>query len=116
MVTEMTDVIIYVSGDDGLRDAQRLIDQVGPVEGRTAAAIDLFRATLDGVPAVVLQVMRLKRTGTMPLTLADGHPVLSGELPSVDQLRRFVKKGATEPAVLVTSGNSAVDRLADRGG
>jgi catechol 2,3-dioxygenase-like lactoylglutathione lyase family enzyme len=109
MVTEMTDVIIYVSGDDGLRAAQRLIDQVGPVDGRTAAAIDLFRATLDGVPAVVLQVMRLKRTGTMPLTLADGHPVLSGEFPSVDQLRRFLKKGATEPAVLVTSGNSAVD-------
>jgi hypothetical protein len=107
--TEVTDVIIYVSGDEGRRVARELIDRVEPVDGRTAEAVDLFGATLDGVPAVVLQVMRLKRSGTMPLTLADGHPVLSGELPSVDQLRLFLKRGATEPAVLVTTGDSAVE-------
>ena len=103
------DVIIYVSGDEGLRAAQEVINQVKPVAGRTIGAIDLFGATLDGVPAVVLQIMRLKRKGTMPLTLADGHPVLSGELPSAAQLRRFLQDGATEPAALVTRDDSAID-------
>jgi catechol 2,3-dioxygenase-like lactoylglutathione lyase family enzyme len=103
------DVVIYVSGDEGLRAAQEVINQVGPVEGRTIGAIDLFGATLDGVPAIVLQVMRLKRKGTMPLTIADGHPVLSGELPSPGQLRRFLEEGASEPATLVSHGESAVE-------
>lgn len=103
------DVIIYVAHDKDLRAAEELIDSVQPVEGRRAAAINLFGATLDGVPAVVLQVMRIKRTGTMPLTLADGHPVLSGELPTPEQLARFLEDGANEPGVLVTRAESAVD-------
>jgi catechol 2,3-dioxygenase-like lactoylglutathione lyase family enzyme len=105
----MTDVIIYVSGEEHLRATEELIRLVPPVNGRTVGAVDLFGAALDGVPAVILQVMRIKRKGTMPLTLVDGHPLLSGELPSVAQLEAFLIDGATEPGVLVTSGESAVD-------
>ena len=103
------DVVIYVSSEADLCAAQELIDRVSPIEARTARAFNLFGSTLDGVPAVVLRVMRLKRQGTMPLTLTDGHPVLSGELPSADQLAGFLKDGATEPAVFVTRDESAVD-------
>jgi catechol 2,3-dioxygenase-like lactoylglutathione lyase family enzyme len=102
------DVIIYVSSEADLCAAQLLIDQVS-LEGRTADAVNLFGSTLDGVPAVVLQVMRLKRQGTMPLTLVDGQPVLSGEMPNADQLITFLEKGATEASILVTSAESAVD-------
>jgi hypothetical protein len=105
----MADVIIYVSGEEDLRSTEKLIELVPPVNGRSIGAIDLFGATLDGVPAVILQVMRIKRSGTMPLTLVDGHPLLSGELPSVEQLKRYLEDGATEPGILVTSGESAVD-------
>src|SRR2546426_719811 len=103
------DVVIYVSSREDLRAAEELIDSVPRVEGRIAGAINLFGATLGGVPAVVLKVMRTKRSGTMPLTLSDGHPVLSGELPTASQLARFLEKSATEPAVFVTRDESAVD-------
>jgi hypothetical protein len=102
-------VVIYVSSEEDLRAANEVIDRVPPVEGRTASAVNLFGTTLDGVPAVVLQVMRIKRKDTMPLTLADGNPVLSGELPNAEQLSRFLENGATEPAVFVTRGESGVD-------
>jgi hypothetical protein len=107
--TKLMDIIIYVSGDEALRAAQTVVDKVGPVNGRTIGVIDLFGATLNGVPAVVLHVMRLKRKGTMPLTLADGYPVLSGELPSPSQLRHLLEERSTEPAALVTRSESAVD-------
>lgn len=103
------DVIIYVSSEADLCAAQQLIDQVPPVEGRTAGAVNLFGSTLDGVPAVVLQVMRLKRQGTMPLTLADGQPVLSGEMPNAEQLITFLKQRATEASIMVTCAESAID-------
>jgi catechol 2,3-dioxygenase-like lactoylglutathione lyase family enzyme len=103
------DVMIYVSNEDDQSKALELISNIPVVEGRTADVANLFGTTLAGVPAIVLQVMRLKRNGTMPLTVVDGHPVLSGELPDAEQLARFVKEGASEPSVLVTRGESAVD-------
>ena len=103
------DVIIYVASEADLSAAQELINRVSPVAGRVAGAVNLFGSTLDGVPAVVLQVMRLKRTGTMPLTLVDGQPILSGEMPTSDQLTKFLENGATEAALLVTRAESAVD-------
>jgi hypothetical protein len=45
----------------------------------------------------------------MPLTLIDGHPVLSGAFPTPSQLRLFLVEGATAPAALVTRSESAVD-------
>ena len=103
------DVIIYVSSEADLCAAQELIDCVPLVGGRTAGTVNLFGSTLTGVPAVVLQVMRLKRQGTMPLTLVDGYPVLSGELPSAEQLARFIAEGASEAETVVTRADSAVD-------
>jgi catechol 2,3-dioxygenase-like lactoylglutathione lyase family enzyme len=103
------DVIIYVSTQKDLDLANAVIDSVPSIPGRTAGAVNLFGATLDGVPAVVLQVMRIKRQGTMPLTLVDGNPVLSGELPRAEQLAAFLKHGASEAAALVTRAESAVD-------
>jgi catechol 2,3-dioxygenase-like lactoylglutathione lyase family enzyme len=103
------DVIIYVSTQEDLDSANSVIRSIPSTSGRTAGAINLFGSTLDGVPAIVLQVMRIKRQGTMPLTVVDSNPVLSGQLPSAEQLAAFLKHGASEPAALVTHGESAVD-------
>jgi catechol 2,3-dioxygenase-like lactoylglutathione lyase family enzyme len=103
------DVIIYVSGQEDLHAANELISSISNVPGRTAGVVNLFGSALEGVPAIVLQVMRIKRQGTMPLTLVDGNPVLSGKLPDAEQLVAFLKNGATEPGQLVTHGESAVD-------
>lgn len=103
-------VVIHVSNEYDSETTQKLIDAVGPQpSGRTAGVSNLYGATLDSVPGVVLQVMRLKKTGTMPLTVADGHPVLSGRLPDEDELRGFLATEVTEPAALVYRQDSAVE-------
>jgi catechol 2,3-dioxygenase-like lactoylglutathione lyase family enzyme len=106
------EIVIYVAGNDDLHAAQKLLATVPATDTDEATrldAVDLYGSELGGVPAVVLQVMRLKRTGTMPLTIVDGKPVVSGELPTVEQLTTFLRDGITEPAVLVDKADSAID-------
>ena len=105
----MADVVVYVSNENDTGLAQALVERVdGSGSGRTAAVSNLYGAALDAVPAVVLQAMQLKKQGTLPLTVADGHPVLSGRLPEDDELRHWLATPVTEPAVLVDRADSAV--------
>lgn len=101
---------IYVSNGDDLASAEELIAVLGP-HGREheVVAENLWGGRLDGVPAVVLQVMRLKRSGTMPLTVADDNPIVSGRLPTVEELEAALRDGVDRPAILVTQADSAVD-------
>jgi len=103
------ELTLYVAGDQDLVAARRLIAELGaiPPDGRVGA-VDLYGSQLDGVPGVVLQVMRLKRTGAMPLTVADGNPLLSGEWPTAELLSRALREGVDTPAVLVSQADSAV--------
>lgn len=103
-------VIIYVSNEYDSDTARRLVEKVGPSpDGRTAGVRNLYGETLDAIPAVVLEVMRLKKTGTMPLSVADGNPVLSGRLPDVEELSGFLAEEVTEPAAIVYQQDSAID-------
>lgn len=104
------DVVVYVANQHDSEVANQLVAEVGtPQSGRTAGVRDLYGETLEAVPAVVLEVMRLKKAGTMPLTVADGHPVLSGRLPDRTELGEFLQTETTEPAALVYKQDSAVD-------
>jgi predicted lactoylglutathione lyase len=110
----VADVVVYVSNEHDTGLAQALVERVdGSGSGRTAAVSNLYGAALDTVPAVVLQVMQMKKQGTLPLTVADGHPVLSGRLPEDDELRQWLATPVTEPAVLVDRADSAVQFSTD---
>jgi len=81
----VAEVVVYVSNEHDTGLAQALVERAdGSTSGRAAAVSNLYGAALDTVPAVVLQAMQLKKQGTLPLTVADGHPVLSGRLPDDD--------------------------------
>ena len=102
-------ITVYVAGEAALSEALHVVRRLGPSPGHRLGAVDLYGSSLDGVPAVVLQVMRLRRTGALPLTVVDGHPILSGELPTVELLERALREGVDTPAVLVDHADSAVD-------
>lgn len=105
----MADVMIYVSNEHDTAQARALIDRVGAAHnGRTAAVSNLYGAEFEAVPGVVLQVMRLKKRGTMPITVADGHPVVSGRIPDEEELLGLLAKAVTEPAAVVYHQDSAV--------
>jgi catechol 2,3-dioxygenase-like lactoylglutathione lyase family enzyme len=106
---DVVELMLYVAGPEDLATAERLLAGFGPLPaGVRARAVDLYGSELDGVPGVVLQVMRLKRTGALPLTVADGHPLLSGEWPERELLTAALRDGVETPAVLVTQADSAV--------
>jgi hypothetical protein len=110
----VAEVTVYVSNEHDTGLAQELVERVdGSTSGRAAAVSNLYGASLDIVPAVVLQAMQLKKGGTLPLTVADGHPVLSGRLPEEDELRQWLATPVTEPAVLVDRADSAVQFSTD---
>lgn len=103
-------ITVYVSTDEDRDRAQSVIDAVPDLPPDvTVTAVNLYGETLDGIPAVVLQVMRIKKSGTMPLTVVDDKPVLSGELPSVENLADYIANGVVSAAGLVDSADSAVD-------
>ncbi|WP_162907071.1 ArsI/CadI family heavy metal resistance metalloenzyme [Allorhizocola rhizosphaerae] len=103
------DIVVYVSNDT---DRQQILDLIGTTtvpDGSSIRAVNLYGAELDGIPAVVLQVMRIKRSGTMPLTVVDEKPVLSGELPTAQHFHDYLTNGVQAAAGLVDRADSAVD-------
>jgi extradiol dioxygenase family protein len=108
-------LVIYVATDDDLASAEELISVVDhPADGDTLSAINLYGAEFDMIPAEVLQVLRLKRTGAMPLTFADEFPILAGRLPTVEELETALRDGVSEPVILVNEADSAVDFATDK--
>jgi catechol 2,3-dioxygenase-like lactoylglutathione lyase family enzyme len=104
------DINIYVSSEADREAAQQLLDSVPDIPATaTLRAVNLYGSTLDGTPAVVLQVMRIKRAGTLPLTVVDDKPVLSGQLPTVEQVVTYLTEGVTVAAGLVDRADSAVE-------
>jgi catechol 2,3-dioxygenase-like lactoylglutathione lyase family enzyme len=111
----MAEVTVYVSNEHDTASAQALIGRVngGDGLGRTAAVSNLYGSAVEAVPAVVLEVMRLKKRGTLPLTVADDNPVLSGRLPEDEELRGWLAKPVTEAAAIVHRADSAVQFSTD---
>lgn len=101
---------IFVGKEEDREAAQQILDSVQAPEGSVLVATNLYGSELDGVPGVVLQVMRIKRTGTMPLTVADvDKPVLSGELPTAAQIEGYLRDGVQAAASLVDRADTAVE-------
>jgi catechol 2,3-dioxygenase-like lactoylglutathione lyase family enzyme len=100
---------VFVSTDDDRAAVQQTLDAVPVSEEDTLEVTNLYGSALEGIPAVVLQVMRIKKSGTMPLTVVDDKPVLSGEFPLAAQLAQFLRDGVEAAAGLVDRADSAVD-------
>jgi len=99
---------VYVSNDADGQLARERAATIDPARADIAVT-NLFGAQLDGIPAVVLQVMRIKRSGTMPLTVVDGNPVLSGEVPTAEHLDDYVRNGVQAAAGLIDRADTAVE-------
>lgn len=101
---------VFVSNEDDRETAQQTVDAVPQISEETIFAVtNLYGSALEGIPAVVLQVMRIKKNGTMPLTVVDDKPVLSGVLPTVEQLTDYSRNGVQAAAGLVDRADSAVE-------
>lgn len=100
---------VYVSSEDDRRIVEAAGAGTAEFDETTLRAVNLYGSTLDGVPAVVLEVMRIKRGNTLPLTVVDGKPVLSGEFPTPEQIEGYIRDGVEVPAGLVGQADSAVD-------
>lgn len=103
------DITIYVSNDADRDHVTDLASSIEVPQGSAIRAVNLFGADLDGIPAVVLQVMRIKRQGTMPLTVVDDKPVLSGEFPTTANFHDYLANGVQSAAGLVDRADSAVE-------
>lgn len=106
------DIAVYIATDDDRRTVEDTFEElrrsVNGTTGLNLQATNLYGSELGGVPGVVLQVMRIKRANTMPLTVVDGHPVISGTLPTAAELETFVRDGVSGPASFVLSAETAV--------
>lgn len=103
-------VKIYVSSENALADTQLLIETANLERAsRAVEARDLYGSSLDGVPPIVLAVMRVKKSNTMPLTIVDDIPVVAGRLPTIAEIENYANKGAPEGAALVGKADSAVE-------
>lgn len=111
------DIRIYTSTDSDEQAARLLAEQAiacpGP-DTESAPRLDVVRVHDSGLnqqslPLTVVQVMALKGADTFPLTLVGDHPVKSGELPDIIDIRQWQQTGVDEPVALVTDAVSAVD-------
>jgi catechol 2,3-dioxygenase-like lactoylglutathione lyase family enzyme len=108
-------LVVYVATDDDLVSAGELISVVDhPAGGDSLTAVNLYGAEFATIPAEVLQVLRLKRTGAMPLTFADEFPIVSGRLPTIEEMESALRDGVSEPVIVVTEADSAVDFATDQ--
>lgn len=104
---------IYTRTDSDEQAARLLAEQVAAC-AESAPTVEVVRVHDSGLgeqslPLTVVQVMALKGADTFPLTLVGEHPVKSGELPDIVDIRNWRQSGVDEPAVLVTDAVSAVD-------
>jgi catechol 2,3-dioxygenase-like lactoylglutathione lyase family enzyme len=102
-------LVIYVANDDDLVSAEELISVTDVPDGDSLTTANLHGEEFSLIPGEVLQVLRLKRSGAMPLTFADEFPILSGRLPTIEELETALRDGVTEPVIVVTEADSAVD-------
>jgi predicted lactoylglutathione lyase len=105
------EIAIYIASENDQAAVDALFKSLGPAaQGNQLRTVNLAGSERDGIPAEVIQVMMLKKTGTFPLTVVDNKPVVSGKLPTQEELVKFVREGVDGPAILVNGGiNSAVD-------
>jgi len=103
--------VLYVSNDSDFLLAQQFASSMEELiqGGHSFKVINLMGSNAEGIPAEVLKVMMLKKTGTFPLLVADQMPVISGVMPTRDEVRDCVNNGVSAPAVLVNRADSAVD-------
>jgi catechol 2,3-dioxygenase-like lactoylglutathione lyase family enzyme len=113
------DIITYVANDDDRAACEPAFavarERLGAAgSAASLRAENLYGTELDGIPGVVLRVMRIKKGNATPLTVADGHPVISGTLPTADELVAFVRDGVAGPAAFVQAADSAVEFASDK--
>ncbi|NUT46960.1 MAG: hypothetical protein HOV94_06490 [Saccharothrix sp.] len=104
------EIRLYVTNDADETEARRTTD----LAASGGVGFEVVRVHDAGMgdqqlPMSVLQVMALKGADTFPLTLVDGNPAKSGELPAVADLKGWVASGVSEPVALVTDAVSAVE-------
>lgn len=104
------EMLIYVTNEQDMQEAELAFETLMPMpEGKVVRGVNLAGTQPVGVPSEVLQVMMLKKINTFPLTVIDGKPIVSGRIPSTEELRHFFTDGAEGPAILVNRADSAVD-------
>ncbi len=112
------DVAVYVAKDEDREAVERVFAELrrshGEDNGLNLECTNLYGSELSGIPGIVLQVMRIKRANTMPLTVINGHPVISGTLPTSLKLETFVREGVSGAAAFVLSADSAVQFKTDK--
>jgi catechol 2,3-dioxygenase-like lactoylglutathione lyase family enzyme len=115
------DIVTYVANEDDRRSTEEVFGQAaGRIEAAGLAASELrcenlYGSEFDGIPGIVLRVMRIMRgENVMPLTVANGHPVVAGTVPTVEELLGFVRDGVDRPAAFIRAADSAVDFPTDK--
>lgn len=103
------ELIIYVSNQEDQSYSENLIQSISVGPEHRLKTVNLAGTQADGVPSVVIEVMMLKKVDTLPLTVVDGNPVISGRFPTKEELEELLIKGVSEPAILVNRADSAVD-------
>lgn len=107
-------ITIYATSSSDERAARALVDEMAGPASTSAATVTVHRVRDAGLtdqelPMTLLQVMALKGAETFPLTLVDGNPVKSGQLPELVDIRGWVTNGVTQPSVLVSDATSVVE-------
>lgn len=103
------EITVYVSNADDAREVRTAIDKVRVRDDVVTTVVDLYGSELSGVPGAVLQVMRIKRTGALPLTMVDGKPAISGTVPTTAELSAILRGEAFTPDALIDHADSAID-------
>lgn len=103
------EITVFVSNPDDAERARSSLAQSSKAADAVASVVDLYGSELSGVPGVVLQVMRIKRSGALPLTVVDGRPMISGTIPTIAELDAIVRGEILTPEALVDHADSAID-------
>ncbi|PSB03875.1 ArsI/CadI family heavy metal resistance metalloenzyme [Merismopedia glauca] len=104
---------IYVEREQDLDTIQHLNRSL-EAENLPANLSGINLYTSEEIPTQVLEVMMLKKEYTFPLTIANGHPVLSGRFPELREIQDYLKQGVEEPEILVDRAVSAVEFLTEK--
>ncbi|MCG8420954.1 MAG: VOC family protein [Proteobacteria bacterium] len=92
------DIAIYVTNDKDLNAGNSLIGSFSS-QDESLKVVNLMDASVEGVPAEVVQAMLSKKEDTFPLTAVGDKPVVYGRLPTADDLERIIHDLATAPGV-----------------
>lgn len=86
------EIEIYVKTVDQLELVNSLVAAVNGVDDCTVKAIDLSAAQGTGVPGEVLSLIMQSKGKSLPITLVDGSPRLTGRVPTPGELKLYASQ------------------------